>query len=193
MNGTETMAGSPTSPAPIWWKNTPKSPTAITTRRSDSLGMGKLESEMEPATDRHLTDWPRLRDEKKLEEIFDRQEFVQYWTNIFNQMYENTGPNTWDYQWFYTGFKNNLITVVPSVNLVSNIGFGPGATHTPIADRRFMVPAGSIEFPLRHPSSFVPLRSLDRHLFQKMLPPSIPRRVADKIYRIRRSFSSSDL
>jgi hypothetical protein len=134
--------------------------------------------------DRLLSGWPKVRDEKKLEEIFDRPKYVEYWTEIFNSMYEGTGPSAWDYQWIYTGLINGLLVVVPKVNLVANIGFGPGATHTSKADPRFACPARSIEFPLKHPSSFIPLRSLDRRWIQIFLPPSILRRIANKLYRV---------
>jgi hypothetical protein len=134
--------------------------------------------------DRHLEDWPLLRHEGILAEIFDQPKAVSYWTKIFNAMYENRGPNTWDYQWSYTSLKNNFLDIVPSVNLVSNIGFGLDATHTTRKNSRFMLPARSMEFPLRHPTSFVPLRSLDWRTLQVILPPPIPHRVLNKIWTV---------
>jgi hypothetical protein len=38
--------------------------------------------------------------------------------------------DTWDYQWTYTIFKNDGITIYPAKNLITNIGFGSDATHT---------------------------------------------------------------
>lgn len=49
------------------------------------------------------------------------------WTRIFNLMY-NGKIETWDYQWTYALFKNNGLAINPAKNLVSNIGFGEGAT-----------------------------------------------------------------
>jgi hypothetical protein len=114
--------------------------------------------------DRHLSDWPKLRDEKMLSEIFGEPKAVAYWTSIFDAMYENRGPNTWDYQWLYTCLKNHWLTAVSSVNLIANIGFGPDATATTEADTRLMVSSASTAFPLKHPVSFTPLRSMDRRL-----------------------------
>jgi hypothetical protein len=107
-----------------------------------------------------------------LKEVFDEPKAVEFWTHIFDAMYENRGPNTWDYQWMYTGLKNNLLSIVPSVNLVANIGFGEDATHTIHADPRVELPALSMDVPLRHPASFIPSRGLDRRRVQDMLPPS---------------------
>jgi hypothetical protein len=140
--------------------------------------------------DRHLSDWPELRKQRMLEEIFDEPKAVGLYTRIFDAMYEKRGPDTWDYQWLYTNLKNNSIAIVPNVNLIANIGFGEGATHTIGADPRFMLPECPIEFPLRYPSSFAPLRSLDQRRVQDMFPPSrvwrilkIIRRVAGRFIR----------
>ena len=53
----------------------------------------------------------------------------KYWTNIFTKVRDNK-INSWAYVWRYSIWKNNGITIIPNVNLVSNIGFGNDATHT---------------------------------------------------------------
>jgi hypothetical protein len=133
--------------------------------------------------DRHLEDWPKLRGEKMLSESFDQPKAVAYWTGIFDAMHENRGPNTWDYQWLYTHLKNKALTIVPRVNLVANIGFGAGATHTGEVDSRLTPSAKAIKFPLRHPSSLAPLRNMDRR-HQRLYAVPFLRRVSGKIHRI---------
>jgi hypothetical protein len=44
-------------------------------------------------------------------------------------MYRNE-IDTWDYPWTASVWFHNGLTATPNVNLVSNIGFGPDATHT---------------------------------------------------------------
>ena len=51
-----------------------------------------------------------------------------YWDKIFKGVYSGE-TNTWDYQWTYSCWKNNGVSVNPAVNLISNIGFGESATH----------------------------------------------------------------
>lgn len=131
--------------------------------------------------DRQLNDWPKLREQHMLQQIFDEPKAVKLWTHIFDAMYDKKGPDTWDYQWLYTNLKNNSLTVVPSVNLVANIGFAQGATHTTEADSRFMLPAYTMKFPLKHPSSFTPSRSLDRRRIQDMLPQSKLQRIFKRV------------
>ena len=140
--------------------------------------------------DRYLSDWPALKRERRLSEILDQHEVITHWTHIFDLMHEGRGPNTWDYQLLYTNLKNNSLTIVPRVNLVANIGFGQSATHTINEDDRFMLAASVMEFPLKHPTSLIPLRSLDRYRVKDMLPPSIASRILNKIRRARLSFES---
>jgi hypothetical protein len=138
--------------------------------------------------DRYLSGWPDLKRDKILEEVFDRPQAVKYLTRIFDQMYADTPPDVWDYQWLYAGLKSNSLAIVPRVNLVTNIGFGEGSTHTTSENLRLMFAASSIEFPLKHPISFLPLRSLDRLRVQDMFPRSIFHRIAAKRQRMASNF-----
>jgi hypothetical protein len=133
--------------------------------------------------DRHLTSWPYNRREGTLSEILDQQRAVSYWTRIFDQMYQKNVPNTWDYQWLYTNLVNNLVTVVPKVNLVQNIGFGVDATHTVQIDSRLVMPSRAIRFPLTHPDRMIPSRSMDR-LLQRLYLLPLKKRVTGKMRRL---------
>ena len=140
--------------------------------------------------DRELSDWPEIKSQQKLAEVLDEPKAVEFWTKIFDAMHENRGPDTWDYQWLYTALKNNSLTIVPRVNLIANIGFGEGATHTTQADDRFILPVSSLDFPLKHPSDLIPLRSLDLRRIQDMYPPSIFHRISKRLRRVAGLFSS---
>lgn len=55
--------------------------------------------------------------------------FFLYWVKIFNNV--RVGKiGTWDFQWSIVSFYNEWTNVVPSFNLVKNIGFGGEGTHT---------------------------------------------------------------
>jgi hypothetical protein len=61
--------------------------------------------------------------------IFDDPLIVDGWVNIFNEV--KAGKiNAWGYQLDFANYFNNGLTVIPNQNLISNIGFGAGATHT---------------------------------------------------------------
>ena len=53
----------------------------------------------------------------------------KYWLNSFNTM-KNKGIDTWDIQWTFACWSNNGATIVPNVNMISNLGFADNATHT---------------------------------------------------------------
>ena len=54
---------------------------------------------------------------------------AEAWTQIFIDL--KAGKiDTWDYQLTITNFFNNGLSIIPNVNLISNIGFGADATHT---------------------------------------------------------------
>lgn len=54
---------------------------------------------------------------------------VSYWRKMFDRMLRGE-IDTWDYQWHACIWSSQAKAISPGRNLVSNIGFGPGATHT---------------------------------------------------------------
>jgi hypothetical protein len=112
--------------------------------------------------DEKLTNWPEIRSAGLLHEIFERPENVKHWTSVFDQTHQGAGLNAWDFQWFYAMITNHSLSIVPRVNLVENIGFGSGATHTVYEWEKPAVRVGSLDLPLTHPPVVVPLRSMDR-------------------------------
>jgi len=67
-------------------------------------------------------------------------------------------------------------------NLVSNIGFGPGATHTPVPNRYAAMKTLEMEFPLCHPPDILADAVADDYsgvtMFQK---PLLLRRILNRI------------
>lgn len=63
--------------------------------------------------------------------------------------------SAWDHQWSFARTINSGLSITPSVNLVSNIGFGEDATHTNDMSETHVM-AYSLQFPLRHPQYIMP-------------------------------------
>jgi len=74
--------------------------------------------------------------QKKINKIFTRSIYRKRWIKTFKRM-ERHEIDTWDYQWTYTIFNNGGICINPAKNLITNIGFGPEATHTFSTDTHF--------------------------------------------------------
>lgn len=101
--------------------------------------------------DRDMKLWPRIRDCGWLEDLLTDSSSVGFWTRIFQSVYEGH-INTWDYQWTFTCWTQSGLSILPSVNLVSNIGFNAEATHTKDSNSRFAnMPVEAMSFPLQHP------------------------------------------
>jgi hypothetical protein len=69
---------------------------------------------------------------KIMNKIFSKYADRCYFLAIFKDM-EQHKIDTWDYQWTYSVFNKNGISVIPAKNLVTNIGHGADATHTLIS------------------------------------------------------------
>jgi len=62
--------------------------------------------------------------------------------------------------------------IVPNVNLISNIGFGPGATNTTDASSVLSeIPVEAMAFPLRHPLFVVQDARAERFIETSIVPP----------------------
>lgn len=76
--------------------------------------------------------------------------FVDFWQQRFQDVYDRK-VDTWDYQWVFTSWINGGLSIVPNVNLIKNIGFGPEATHTQdVSDKRSNSVVGNVSFPMKH-------------------------------------------
>lgn len=83
----------------------------------------------------------------------------RFYLDIFKKVQQ---IDTWDYQWHYCRWINNGIGIVPSRNLVSNIGFGADSTHTTSADEGIGdVVSYEMEFPLKHNHAVLVDRQFD--------------------------------
>lgn len=80
--------------------------------------------------DHEMADWPVFRDGRYLEGVLDDPLEVKYWYVVFQNLYSLGQPDTWDYVWIMTCWKNHGLTILPNVNLISNVGFRNDATNT---------------------------------------------------------------
>ena len=102
--------------------------------------------------DMELKLWSEIRDGNWLEAILKQPDAVKYWYKIFQGIHEQKIDYGWDYRWTFACWIQNGLTVLPHINLVSNIGFGPEATHTIDRNSKYAnLPTQEMPFPLKHP------------------------------------------
>jgi hypothetical protein len=121
--------------------------------------------------DFQITSWPTLRERQWLSDILGDERAVNHWTTIFDLTFSDVERvNTWDFQWVFACWAQCGVSVLPEVNLVSNIGYRADATHTrDTADRRANVSSSDLLFPLRHPPCMVRDRERDALIFQEVV------------------------
>jgi hypothetical protein len=103
---------------------------------------------------------PLAREHRQLEEVFGDPELADFWYAIFEAV-RSGSIDTWDYQLVYASLINSWLNIIPAVNLVTNIGFGPDATHTKSPSGFDNQPPGDLQFPLRHPDFAIRCRTAD--------------------------------
>jgi hypothetical protein len=117
--------------------------------------------------------WQEISDGSWLESILGETQAVKYWTKIFQTAYDNK-VDSWDYGWTFACWIQNGLTILPNVNLVSNIGFGADATHTSRAIQSVVNnPVREMSFPLQHPPFITRHFEADRFTWENIYRPQI--------------------
>lgn len=133
--------------------------------------------------DRDLTDFHRAVLEKKMRAVFPKRSERRLWVPLLESLRETGVPDTWDWQWAATLFLQDGLSVQPTVNLVSNIGFDSRATHTSDAGPRSHYPSQRI-YPLIHPQGVKRDRPAERRMFVRT-----QRGINGRVHVIRRIFN----
>lgn len=106
--------------------------------------------------DRDMCLWPALRESNWLLGVgIGSQQFQRYWNNIFDRAYAGE-IDSWAYRWAFSCWVQSGLTIVPAVNLVTNIGFGANATHTTRGNKATeSLQLEIMKFPLVHPITVI--------------------------------------
>jgi hypothetical protein len=80
----------------------------------------------------------------------EQRRTAAYWSGVFDAT-RRKQVDTWDYQFQFASWSQSGLHITPKFNLVSNVGFGEGATHTTATTELANLPAQTMPFPLVHP------------------------------------------
>jgi len=126
--------------------------------------------------------------EKEVLSFIDKTKWTykmrSYWKNIWRYI-KSVPRDAWDYQFLFSQWANNRFTILPNMNLVSNIGFGEFAYHTkdinnPMGNRKVF----EIDFPLKHPKIIEVDNKADRYFMNKYMNLGFYEKVKGKIRKI---------
>jgi hypothetical protein len=134
--------------------------------------------------DVEILDWPEQKKDV-INNISRHKDTKRYWRVTLSKLFDRK-INTWDYQLSYLLLSNHAHCILPSVNLITNIGFGSEATHTvDINSNCANVPNYEINFPLEHKMAIFDEQQvndfLDLNVFSKK---SLFKKAANKLISI---------
>ena len=126
----------------------------------------------------------KLDDMKKFSSFSTNSKTHEYWLSRFKEVRDGR-LDTWDYQLSYTCMENDKLWVIPTRNLIRNIGFGRSASHTLDADSPFAeLGTSSISLPLTEPGQVNPREEYDDILREEMHANKLWNSVAMGIYKL---------
>lgn len=123
--------------------------------------------------------------EERLRIILDRR-FIssgekRLYKNMFNNM-KIRKVDTWDYQWFFTHLFSDGLTIIPNVNLVTNIGSDGTHFSNNYKNPRINLPTGTI-FPLVLNKNIKPDKKADLLLYRLNFKQKIMEQFLKKIIK----------
>jgi len=127
-----------------------------------------------------MSKWPIIRDQGWINDLVGHKSEAAYWQKIFERTYRGEF-DAWDYQWVFTNWIEGRVSIVPSVNLVSNIGFNKNATHTTGGSDLANLPRTPVQFPLKHPVGRFRNLEADEFSYRKCFGIPLLKRVSNKL------------
>jgi len=131
-----------------------------------------------------LSIWQEVRDSGFIESFCGDPYEQRYWREIGDTM-SLGAKDVWDYQWNLSCWTQNGLAILPSVHLLSNVGFGDDATHTKQAIPCLSVPMGKINKIIHPPMVFQNFQA-DAYIFGKNFGGENMKRADSAEVRIRR-------
>lgn len=116
--------------------------------------------------DLEMKRWPEKEAQEIVSDFIDDPATFEYWTNLFNSYYYKN-RDSWDRPWAFVSMLNKGLSITPKVNFVTNIGYGPEATHTKnTKSESSNLPSSPLDFPLIHPKEIEVNRNADLFTFK---------------------------
>ncbi|OBZ34632.1 hypothetical protein, partial [Methanohalophilus sp. DAL1] len=114
--------------------------------------------------DRDMNRWKDIRNTRVLKYLYDSIIVIANRIKIYENTYSGK-IDTWDYQWVFSREINSGLSIVPSKNLISNIGFSSEATHTKnIVQYDNNIDKFEIDFPVKFNNLVVSDKDYDKVL-----------------------------
>ena len=115
--------------------------------------------------DYHIKKWNDPEIVRLFKAQFDNEDHRSLYVKALDSISANEKITFWDYQLIFSRLINSQFGIIPTYNLISNIGFGNDATHTFDENASFSkITAYHLTFPLVHPKTIIIDREYDNKL-----------------------------
>lgn len=112
-----------------------------------------------------MSSWPATK--TAFLNMFDDDVERNFWQEAMEQIFAQE-ICTWDYQWSYACLRQSGLSIVPAVNLISNLGWDADSTHNKTVNSEFAFKSTADIGSLRHPPYVMPHRAADRYVFDRV-------------------------
>jgi hypothetical protein len=133
--------------------------------------------------------WPEVRDKNLLIDILGDAHAAKVWHQTLQMTYDKL-LECWDFQWTFANFIQRGLSIIPHVNLISNIGYTQEATHTKEEDSPYnQMLIEVMDFPLKHPPFIVRNVQADRFTEYTLYDyqPNLLKRVNQRLKKVLKS------
>jgi hypothetical protein len=118
--------------------------------------------------DINLLNWEKERCEGFNYDFIDDPREIYFWRQALDRMFDGS-DDAWDYQFTYHLWKKNMLNIIPSVNLITNIGSGEDSTHSMVNHPLVNLKTEPMIFPLKRPSEIKRNKEFDKNLLRYYL------------------------
>lgn len=113
--------------------------------------------------------WPEVLQSGKLRQLCPEPFEAGWRREVLDEVHQGR-VDTWDYQWAFAKLARGGLNIIPACNLISNVGFGPQATHTRNADDpRAGLPTQELQPPWGHPDDVSAWREADQQYLSQVV------------------------
>ncbi len=120
--------------------------------------------------DYKMTRWGTSITKNTFSNNYDVLHERNYWSSIFD-IVKKRKIDTWDYQWLYSCWVNEGLSINPGVNLVKNIGIEKDGTHTKNKINGIENKLEKFSYPLKNPSVVARDINRDRYVIENIFRP----------------------
>ncbi|WP_010271037.1 methyltransferase FkbM [Paenibacillus senegalensis] len=125
--------------------------------------------------DDSLRMWPEFGGRGWISSVTPDVNAQRFFSKMFQDHLDGKHVLSWDYRWNLSCWLQNGLSIMPNVNLVTNVGFGQSSTYAHDSDSGLSnLPVGEIGFPLTHPHFVVPDPVADQHTMERQFYLPLP-------------------